>query len=110
MFTQLRRELEASIRNKYELDLHRRQQQKRAELSRQYEERIRQRVEESNNSIKNELASLVEMIDGFKNTQRGKGRSMSSKEEEEFIEQTVAEILADENMVEEVRNRIRPRL
>ena len=50
------------------------------------------------------------MIDGFKSTQRGKGRSMSGKEEQEFIEQTVAEILADENMVEEVRNRIRPRL
>lgn len=67
-------------------------------------------MEESNNSIKNELASLVDMIDAFKNTQRSKGRNMSSREEEEFIEQTVAEILADENMVEEVRNRIRPRL
>lgn len=49
------------------------------------------------------------MIDAFKHTQR-KGRNMSTREEEEFIEQTVAEILADENMVEEVRNRIRPRL
>lgn len=109
-FTQLRRELEASLRNRHELELHKRQQQKRAELSKQYEERIRQRVEASNCSIKDELASLVEMIEGFKNPQRSRARGLSGKEEEEFVEQTVAEILADENMVEEVRNRLRPKL
>lgn len=35
---------------------------------------------------------------------------MNPKEEEEFIEQTVQEILGDENMMEEIKNRFRERI
>jgi hypothetical protein len=53
---------------------------------------------------------MAQMIDNYKLTQKQKGRQMSSQEEEEFVQQTVEEILGDENMVEEVRNRMRPRV
>lgn len=35
---------------------------------------------------------------------------MNPKEEEEFIELTVQEILGDENMMEEIKNRFRERI
>ena len=35
---------------------------------------------------------------------------MNHQEEEEFIEQTVHEILGDENMMEEIKNRFRERI
>lgn len=56
---------------------------------------IKQRVEESNNTIKNSLASMVQMIDNYKLSQKQKGKQMTRQQEEEFIEQTVEEILND---------------
>jgi nucleotidyltransferase/DNA polymerase involved in DNA repair len=86
------------------------QEDKRRELSRKYETLIKQRVEESNSTIKNSLTSLVQMIDNYKITQKGKAKQMTKEEEQQFIQQTVEEILADDNMIEEVKNRLRPKL
>jgi hypothetical protein len=67
-------------------------------------------VEESNNAIKNSLASMVQMIDNYKLTQKQKNKGMTKQQEEEFVQQTIEEILSDDNMVEEVRNRMKPRI
>jgi hypothetical protein len=50
------------------------------------------------------------MISNYKLSQTVKSRPMNSKEEEEFIEQTVQEILGDEKMMDEIRNRFRERI
>jgi hypothetical protein len=50
------------------------------------------------------------MISNYRLSQKTKSRSMNHQEEEEFIEQTVQEILGDENMMEEIKNRFRERI
>jgi hypothetical protein len=50
------------------------------------------------------------MISNYRLAQKTKSRSMNPKEEEEFIEQTVQEILGDENMMDEIKNRFRERI
>jgi hypothetical protein len=50
------------------------------------------------------------MISNYRLAHKAKSRSMSAHEEQEFIEQTVEEILGDENMMEEIKNRFRGRI
>lgn len=51
---------------------------------------------------------MVQMIDNYKLSQKQKNKGMTKQQEEEFIQQTVEEILSDDNMIEEVKNRMRP--
>ena len=53
---------------------------------------------------------MMQMIDNYKLTQKQKNKGMTKQQEEEFVQQTVEEILSDDNMIEEVRNRMRPRI
>ena len=50
------------------------------------------------------------MISNYRLAHKIKSRPMNPQEEEEFIQQTVQEILGDENMMEEIKNRFRERI
>jgi parvulin-like peptidyl-prolyl isomerase len=80
------------------------------ELARMYEEKLRGKVEESNALIKHSLSSLAQMISNYRLAHKVKSRAMNPQEEQEFIEQTVQEILGDENMMDEIKNRFRERI
>lgn len=68
------------------------------------------KIEESNSLIKESLGNMVQTIETYKSHQKAKIKNMNKQEEDEFIEQTVEEILENEHMTDELRNRIRPKV
>jgi hypothetical protein len=73
-----------------------------------YEQALKTSIDQTNANIRHSLSCLIQQIEGARVRPRTKG--MSAEEEREFVEQTVEEILSDETMVGEMRERMRGRV
>lgn len=96
---QLRRELEASVRNRQEMELEKAKENKKDQLNRMYEEKIRTKIDEKNSEAREELAGLTAMVEKHRLKGKGRPRVLTPEEEEEFILQTIDEISSNPSML-----------
>jgi predicted house-cleaning noncanonical NTP pyrophosphatase (MazG superfamily) len=75
-------------------------QAKRQEMHTLYQQKISEQIENSNQAIKGSLADMAELIEQLKkNLSLNRSKRLTAEEQEELVEQTVEQMLEDEQML-----------